>query len=134
VSHRLSILALVLGLAAPAAGLAGDAGVTVTPRFSHGLANLPGQAVTAVEVAIAPGASSAPHHHAGAVYVYVLAGTVRLALDRDAPRLYHAGDSFFEPPGALHAVSENPSKTEPAKLLAVFVAPEGAVLTRPAAK
>jgi quercetin dioxygenase-like cupin family protein len=126
-SPRVAALVLLLGLAAPLAGRAADDGVTVTPRFAHGLPH--GQALSAVEVDIAPGAASAPHHHAGSVYVYVLAGTIRLGLGGETPKLYHAGDSFFEPPGSTHAVSENPSKTEPAKLLAVFVAPDGATLT-----
>jgi quercetin dioxygenase-like cupin family protein len=127
VSPRLAGLALLLGLAAPLAGRAADDGVTVTPRFAHDLPQ--GQKLSAVEVDVAPGAASAPHHHAGSVYVYVLAGTIRLGLGGEQPRLYHAGDSFFEPPGSTHAVSENPSKTQPARLLAVFVAPDGAQLT-----
>jgi quercetin dioxygenase-like cupin family protein len=32
-----------------------------------------------------------------------------------------AGESWSEPPGASHPVSRNASKTQPAKLLAVFV-------------
>jgi quercetin dioxygenase-like cupin family protein len=36
-------------------------------------------------------------------------------------RRYKAGDSWFEAPGAIHAVSRNASETAPAKLLAVFV-------------
>jgi quercetin dioxygenase-like cupin family protein len=36
-------------------------------------------------------------------------------------RIYRAGESWSEPPGALHSISRNASKTEPAKLLAVFV-------------
>ena len=121
---------VLFGLAAATANAQAD-DVTVTPRFTHALPNLPGQALTAVEVEIAPGATPAPHHHAGSVYVYVLSGTVRLGLKGEAPRLYHAGESFFEPPGATHAVSDNPSKTKPARLLAVFVAPTGATLTMP---
>jgi quercetin dioxygenase-like cupin family protein len=39
------------------------------------------------------------------------------------------GQSFFEPPGAVHLVSANASMTEPAELIAVFVADEGAQLT-----
>ena len=41
-------------------------------------------------------------------------------------RVYKAGESFFEPPGSEHLVSENASATEPASLLAVFVADDGA--------
>lgn len=37
--------------------------------------------------------------------------------------------SFFEPPGSTHMVSANASTTEPAELIAVFVADEGAQLT-----
>jgi quercetin dioxygenase-like cupin family protein len=31
------------------------------------------------------------------------------------------GESWSEPPGASHPISRNASKTQPAKLLAVFV-------------
>ena len=42
---------------------------------------------------------------------------------------FKVGQSFFEPPGATHLVSANASMTEPAELIAVFVADEGAQLT-----
>ncbi len=44
-------------------------------------------------------------------------------------RVYKAGETFFEPPGSEHLVSENASATEPASLLAIFVADDGAQLT-----
>lgn len=40
---------------------------------------------------------------------------------RVATRIYRAGESWSEQPGAIHSISRNVSKTEPAKLLAVFV-------------
>jgi len=43
--------------------------------------------------------------------------------------VYRAGDSFFEPPGSEHLLSENASATEPASLLAVHIADDGAGLT-----
>ncbi len=46
-----------------------------------------------------------------------------------AVRVYKAGESFFEPPGSIHLVSENASKTEPTSILAVVVAEDGATLT-----
>ena len=40
----------------------------------------------------------------------------------DGPAVtYRAGQSFPEMPGDRHTLDENASKTEPAKLLAVFV-------------
>jgi quercetin dioxygenase-like cupin family protein len=38
-----------------------------------------------------------------------------------AMRVYKAGESWSEPPGASHPISRNASKTQPAKLLAVAV-------------
>ena len=49
-----------------------------------------------------------------------------------AVHIYRTGESFLEPPGSTHLISENASKTEPASLLAVFVAEDGATLTKPA--
>lgn len=36
-------------------------------------------------------------------------------------RIYRTGESWSEAPGAIHSSSRNARKTEPAKLLAVFV-------------
>jgi quercetin dioxygenase-like cupin family protein len=43
--------------------------------------------------------------------------------------VYNAGESFFEPPGSRHLISEYASSKEPASLLAVFIADDGARLT-----
>jgi quercetin dioxygenase-like cupin family protein len=40
-------------------------------------------------------------------------------------RIYRAGESWYETPGAHHLISRNASDTEPAKLLAVFIADTG---------
>ena len=86
--------------------------------------------MTAVVVNYAPGGKSARHHHSGSVFAYVLSGEIRSENSATGPaRVYKAGESFFEPPGSEHLVSENASATEPASLLAVFVADDGAQLT-----
>ena len=106
-------------------------GATVTPAFAYDLPNLPGQKITGVLVEYAPGAGSPPHHHTtkGAVVAYVLDGAIRSKVNDGAVTVYHAGESWIEPPGAAHAVSANASATEPARLLAVFVAAADAELT-----
>jgi len=118
-------------LAEPAAIAAGgDAGTTVKPVASHDLPNLPGKQLTAVVVTYAPGAKSARHHHSGSVWAYVLSGAIRSQNSAIGPaEVYRAGESFFEPPDSEHVVSENASATEPASLLAVHVADDGAQLT-----
>ena len=91
---------------------------------------MPGKRLTAIVVTYAPGAKSARHHHAGGVWAYVLSGAIRSQNSATGPaKVYRAGDSFFEPPGSEHLLSENASATEPASLLAVHIADDGAGLT-----
>jgi quercetin dioxygenase-like cupin family protein len=106
-----------------------SSGVGHTPVTSTALPTDPGRTLTAVVVEIAPGGKSASHHHAGTVFAYVLAGTVRSQLDGGSLIEYRAGQYWVEPPGTRHRLTENPSTPEPARILAVFVAPTGAKLT-----
>lgn len=97
---------------------------------SEKLPNVPGKTLTAVTVNYAPGGKSDEHQHAGSVFAYVLSGQIRSENSATGPaKVYKAGESFFEPAGSKHLVSENASATEPASLLAVFVADDGAELT-----
>ena len=121
---RTRLFALALSLAASAVHAE-----QVRPAFAYPLPNAPGLTVTGLVVTYAPGKSSAKHHHGGSVTAYVLSGAVRSQNSATGPaRVYKAGESFFEPPGSAHLVSENASTTEPASLLAIFVAPDGATL------
>jgi quercetin dioxygenase-like cupin family protein len=87
-----------------------------------------------VTVNYPPGGKSAAHKHPGSVFVYVISGKVRSQVSTNGPeKIYGPGETFFEPPGSTHLVSENASATEPASILAVFVAPTGATLTTPVA-
>ncbi len=105
-------------------------GDQVKAVLSEKLPNVAGKSLTAVVVNYAPGGKSPSHHHAGSVFAYVLSGAIRSENSATGPaRVYKAGESFFEPPGSEHLVSENASATEPASLLAVFVADDGAKLT-----
>lgn len=128
----LACAAMAFGIAIPAA--AHGAAETVTPNFQHAIANIPGKSLTAVVVDYAPGAASPAHRHASSafIYAYVVSGEIESQVDDGPKRIYHAGESFFEAPGATHRVSRNASDTQPAKLLAVFVADSSdKVLTTP---
>jgi len=105
--------------------------VQAKPVFSEKLPNVPGKTLTGVLVKYAPGGKSASHAHAGSVYAYVLSGKIRSENSVTGPvRVYSAGEGFFEPPGSTHSISENASDSEPASLLAIFIADDGAQLTR----
>lgn len=130
--HGLTACVLCAGvlLAAPLAAAEHEQVRTV---ISQPLPNVPGKTLTAVVVSYKPGGKSVAHRHAGSVFAYVLSGAIRSQNSATGPaRVYHAGEGFFEPPGSTHLISENASDTEPASLLATFVADDGAVLTTPA--
>lgn len=115
-------------LAAPAAAqTAQPHHETVTPTFQHAIPNIPGKNLLSVVVDYPPGGKTEPHHHAASafIYAYVLSGAIRSQVDDGPAKVYRAGESFFEMPGAHHRVSENASATEPARLLAVFVVDAG---------
>ncbi len=100
--------------------------------FSAKLPNVPGKSLTAVVVDYPPGGKSGRHSHAGSVFVYVLSGRIRSENSATGPaKVYSVGETFFEPAGSEHRISENASATDPASLLAVFVADDGATLTVP---
>ncbi|WP_336490972.1 cupin domain-containing protein [Methylobacterium nigriterrae] len=98
-------------------------GQTVTMNFEANIPNIPGKSLISVEVDYAPGAASAPHTHAKSafIYAYVISGSIESKVNDGEMRIYRAGESWSEPPGATHSISRNASETEPAKLLAVFV-------------
>jgi quercetin dioxygenase-like cupin family protein len=115
--------ALAIGTGYALAQSAAPSPVTVAPAFRQTIPNIPGKSLVAVVVSYAPGAKSASHHHASSAFIsaYVLSGAVRSQVDDEPAKVYRAGESWFEQPGAHHKISENASATEPAQLLAIFV-------------
>ncbi len=77
-----------------------------------------------------PGNGSAPHRHPCChTFGYVLEGTYEFKVDNEPVRQLKAGEVFYEPPNALHAVSRNPSATEKVKYLVIQVADPGKAAT-----
>src|SRR4051812_9947029 len=107
----------------------------VTPAFAQAISNVPGKSLISVVVDYPPGAASPSHLHAKSafIYAYVVSGAIESQVNDGPKQILRAGESFYELPGARHTVSRNASKTEPAKLLAVFVVDTGDTpLTTPA--
>jgi quercetin dioxygenase-like cupin family protein len=100
-----------------------DENSKVTLVYEHALPNVPGKSIKGVLVEYGPGGSSSAHAHAKSAFIYatVLEGAIRSSVNDGPVVTYRSGESFSEMPGDRHSVSENASKTEPAKLLAVFV-------------
>src|SRR5689334_644260 len=117
--------AFAIALAAP--GAAGERGETVAPHFERLIPNIPGKSLVALVVDYAPGGVSLPHTHAKSAFIfaYVLSGAIESQVNDEPKRVYRAGESWYETPGASHRVSRNASPTEPARLLAIFVVDTG---------
>lgn len=119
----LTLLMPTLLIAAAPTALAADAArETVAPAYAYPIANVPGKSITSLIVTYPPGGTTPSHRHGRAfVVAYVLEGAVRSKVDNGEVRTYKAGESWTEKPGAVHAVSENASSTETAKILAVLI-------------
>jgi quercetin dioxygenase-like cupin family protein len=74
-----------------------------------------------VLVEYGPGVASTAHTHpkSASIYATVLEGAIRTSVNNGPVVTYR--ENFSEMPGDRHTLDENASKTEPAKLLAVFV-------------
>jgi quercetin dioxygenase-like cupin family protein len=123
---KLILTAFTMTALLSAAATAGDAGskdAKVTLVYEHELPNVAGKSMKGVLVEYGPGGFSSAHTHPNSAFIYatVLEGAIRSQVNDGPVKVYKAGESFSEMPGDRHGVSENASKTKPAKLLAVFV-------------
>jgi len=101
----------------------------LSPLLARPLPNVKGKTFTSAIVEFPPAARAAPHRHGQAfVYAYVLDGTVASRLEGEPVHTYHRGENWVEKPGAHHVLTENTSRTQPAKLLVIFVSSTGAKL------
>lgn len=94
----------------------------VRPLSCERLPHVSGKSITTAVVEFPPGAFSPRHRHPGSVTAFVLRGAIRSQLAGGPAGTFASGETWFEPPGAIHLFAENASQTEPAELLAIFVA------------
>src|SRR5262245_16632333 len=127
-------IAFVVCLVGLAAAGSAQQPPTAGPKtlFSAPLADMPGKQLVVVELKLPPRQEGRPpspgHRHPGSVWVYVTEGVARLGLAGEPVREVKAGESFFEPVGAVHTVGSSASATEPATAIAVMIVPDGAPL------
>jgi quercetin dioxygenase-like cupin family protein len=121
--HRLIACALIVGTFGVNSGFADDKGPKVTLVYDHALPNVPGKSMKGVLVEYGPGVATPGHTHPNSAFIYatVLEGAIRTSVNDGPVKTYRAGENFSEMPGDRHTLDENASKTETAKLLAVFV-------------
>ena len=122
---------LLIALCLAASAAAAD-DISVTPLVAKDLTGMAGKEGQMLTVEYAPGAASASHRHNAHTFVYVLEGSVVMQVKGGEEVTLGPGQTFYESPEDIHAVSKNASSTKPAKLLVFFVKDKGAPPTLPA--
>jgi quercetin dioxygenase-like cupin family protein len=128
----LSLHSLILTVVAALPGAAAQpvperSAATRRDVFKQTLPGEPERDITLVEVTYPPGTGSPPHVHTNGVMAFVVSGTIVSKVGDGPEQTFHAGDAWWEPEGAIHCVSRNASFTESATLLAIYIAPKGAM-------
>jgi quercetin dioxygenase-like cupin family protein len=90
--------------------------------FETTMADVLGRVVAIREFERAPGTGGEPHRHPGShTFGYVLQGTYEVQVDDGPLQRLGPGQTFYEQPGALHAVSRNGSSTDIVRYLVFTV-------------
>jgi quercetin dioxygenase-like cupin family protein len=103
-----------------------------TGLFQTDLPDIAGREAVVLEVVYPPGVASSSHRHNAHTFVYVLEGSVVMAVAGGEPQTLVAGQTFYESPDDIHTVSRNASDTEPAKILVFFIKMKDAPASEPA--
>jgi quercetin dioxygenase-like cupin family protein len=93
-----------------------------TLLFETTMEDVLGRVVAIREFERAPGTGGTPHRHPGShTFGYVLEGTYEVQVDDGPLQRLGAGETFYERPGSLHAVSRNGSRTDVVRYLVITV-------------
>lgn len=98
----------------------------VTPLISKDLAGVSGKEAQMYTVDFPPGYSSPVHRHNAQVFLYVLEGSIVTQVKGGKEVTLTPGQTYYEDPNDIHAVSRNASSTKPAKFLVFLVKEKGA--------
>jgi quercetin dioxygenase-like cupin family protein len=120
-----------LAVVTASGGARADSAVKAGPLMTRDLAGIPGKEALVLSVEVAPGGASPPHRHDANVFVYVLEGTITMQVKGGPAVTLHPGQTYYEGPSDIHTVSQNASKTAPAKFLVFIVKDKGTPVTRP---
>jgi quercetin dioxygenase-like cupin family protein len=113
-----SMLSTAYGQGQPA----GSTGVRQAELFKTTMKDVLGRVVTVRRTERDPGNGSGPHRHPGShTFGYVLEGIYEVKVDDGPLQKLGPGETFYEPPGALHAVSRNGSSTQAVKYLVIQI-------------
>jgi quercetin dioxygenase-like cupin family protein len=97
-------------------------GVKQTELFKTTMNDVMGRVLSVRVLERDPGTGSPAHRHPGSHTVgYILEGSYEVKIDDGPVKKLGPGETFYEAPNALHAVSRNGSQTAPVKYLVIQV-------------
>jgi quercetin dioxygenase-like cupin family protein len=105
---------------------------TAKPVLTQSLPDISGKEVLMLTVEYPPGGTSPAHRHNANTFVYVLEGSIVMAVAGGKEVALTPGQTFYESPTDVHSVSRNASTTQKAKFLVFMVKNQGAPATVPA--
>jgi quercetin dioxygenase-like cupin family protein len=132
-----SLFSMAIVALAPVLLLSGTAAQTQAPAataktvLTQALPDLRGKEVLMLTVEYPPAGISPSHRHNANTFVYVLEGSIVMAVAGGKETTLTAGQTFYESPTDIHSVSRNASKTQPAKFLVFMIKEQGAPATVP---
>jgi quercetin dioxygenase-like cupin family protein len=106
------------------------AAATAKQLMIKDLVGLAGKEILMSTVTYPPGGASPPHRHDAQVFVYVLEGELIMQVQGGPKVTLKPGETFYESPTDVHAVSANASQMRPATFLVFIVKDKGAPTTR----
>jgi quercetin dioxygenase-like cupin family protein len=131
IAAQICLLGMLCWFAAPLMAKYAAQDTKVTPLLTKDLVGAPGREAALLTVEYAPGASSARHRHNANTFVYVLEGSIVMQVEGGKEVTLGPGQTFYESPSDIHAVSRNASATQPARFLVFFVKDKGAPASVP---
>jgi quercetin dioxygenase-like cupin family protein len=121
---RIPLFLAAAALLAQPALAAGPQGVSVTPLMAQNLSDMPGKEGLMITVDYAPGAADPVHRHRAHGFIYVLEGSIVMAVKGGKEVTLTPGQTFYEGPNDIHTVGRNASSTQPAKFLVLLIKPK----------
>ena len=98
----------------------------VTPLMTQALKDHPGKEVLMITVEYPPGGADPVHRHDAHGFIYVLEGSIVMAVKGGKETTLLPGQTFYEGPEDIHTVGRNASASQPAKFLVFLLKDQGA--------
>ncbi|SFM69100.1 cupin domain-containing protein [Variovorax sp. OV329] len=117
--HFLIVAGVLLAQHAAAAPQA-----VVKELTTQDLPDMPGKEVLVISVDYPPGAVDPVHRHDSHAFVYVLEGSIVMAVKGGKEVTLGPGQTFYEAPDDVHTVGRNASNTKPAKFIVTLIKPK----------